>query len=111
MNKSNMSMQELDREQKRYEQAKANLRKLEQQYNMMQFLLKRVFRECFATCQKLRAQMESQENNGDAQNRPQTLVSQNFLQEGLNILNLNPDEIDSFLDPQSAKTFKAQKKH
>jgi len=55
INKTSMSMQEIDKESRKHDQTRISLKKLEGQYNMLIFLVKRIFRESFLTCQKLKS--------------------------------------------------------
>lgn len=54
INKTTTSINDLERETRKHEQSRMALKKVENQYSMLVFLVKRIFRDMFVTCQKLR---------------------------------------------------------
>lgn len=61
INKTTMSLQEIDKETRRHDQTKLSLKKIESQYNMLLYLVKRLFRENAVNCQKIKNKQISQQ--------------------------------------------------
>ena len=78
-----------------------NLKKLENQYQMVAFLIKRIFRENMTQTEKLRNRlfMSSNDNRRLLSGKSSQLSK---FTESMNILNLAPEEIGDFLEPDKS---------
>ena len=95
-------MVEVDREMRKHEQTRVQLKNMEGQYQNVVFLLRRIYRDTFSIVQKLKSRPLK-----SAMKKDSTKPTDNYkkFSDSINILNLSPDELQMFVDPNS-KLFK-----
>ncbi|CAD8048459.1 unnamed protein product [Paramecium sonneborni] len=86
------TVSELEREMRKNEQGKIGSKKYENQVNMLIFLLKRIYRENYMELNK--GNQAKVQIKGE--NKPKNIAK---FSESMNILNLGPEDLDEFLEP------------
>ncbi|XP_001347006.1 hypothetical protein (macronuclear) [Paramecium tetraurelia strain d4-2] len=91
------TVSELEKEMRKNEQGKIGSKKFENQVNMLIFLLKRIYRENYMELNK-----GNQAKVGiKGENKPKNIAK---FSESMNILNLGPEDLEEFLEPNISVT-------
>ena len=90
-------MVDVDREMRKHEQTKVQLKNLEGQYQNVVFLLRRIYRDTFSIVQKLKSRPLKSVLKRDSSRS----TDYKKFSDSINILNLSPDELQLFVDPNS----------
>lgn len=88
---------ELEKEVKRHEQTKIQLKKLESQYQNLIFVMRRLFRDTVAVIQKLKSRVARE----TSMKQVRQTIDPNKFSDSIDILNLSPEEIQMFVDAKS----------
>lgn len=88
---------ELEREAKRREQTRVQLKKAEAHHQHLIFVMRRLFRDTLSIIQKLRSRLSKETT------KPQMRqgIDPSKFSDSIDILNLSPEEIQMFVDPKS----------
>ena len=94
----------MDREIKRHDQTKMQLKRLETQFSNLTFILRRLYRDTFSIVQKLRSKFQKQAGN---MTNSKSKINANLskFSDSLGILNLSPEEIQMFVEAPSSKKY------
>jgi len=102
LSRSQSTSQDLDREVKRHDQTKMQLKRLETQFSNLVFILRRLFRDTFSIVQKLRQKFAKNLSlTQQQQGKSFSISNLNKFADSIDILNLTPEEIQMFVDAPS----------